>query len=135
MEAKDLRLGNYVNDYGMCCEVTHLMLSRLVEINNSGKTCINLTAIPLTEDWLVRFGLIKRYEENQFEDNGFTLDENGNKYYAWVDDGVFSLEIQTNGEIWFELYSYYRHIEFVHELQNLYYALTKRELVLDSSAD
>ena len=58
------------------------------------------------------------------------IDEDGNIFYSWVKGGVFNLEIQSNGEIWFELYSHYKHIKWVHELQNLYFALTGEELIL-----
>jgi DNA-directed RNA polymerase beta' subunit len=39
-----------------------------------------------------------------------------------------NLEIQTNGEIWYEVYSHYKELKYVHELQNLFYALTNEEL-------
>ena len=55
------------------------------------------------------------------------IDEDGSIWYNWV-QGLFNLEIQSNGEIWFELYSHYKHIKYVHELQNLYYSLTGVEL-------
>jgi hypothetical protein len=87
--------------------------------------------IPLTEEWLEKLGLIKRNQTEELpgELQQPDIDEDGDIWYTWV-KGVFNLEIQSNGEIWFELYSHYKHIKWVHELQNLYFALTEEELTL-----
>ena len=87
--------------------------------------------IPLTEEWLEKLGLIKRNQTEELPEElqQPDIDEDGDIWYTWV-KGVFNLEIQSNGEIWFELYSHYKHIKWVHELQNLYFALTEEELTL-----
>lgn len=87
--------------------------------------------ILLTEDWLEKLGLIKRNQTEELPEElqQPDIDEDGDIWYTWV-KGVFNLEIQSNGEIWFELYSHYKHIKWVHELQNLYFALTEEELTL-----
>ena len=78
--------------------------------------------IPLTEEWLEKLGLTKSTLDNDFEPNE-------PKWYSWI-KGAFNLEIQENGEIWFEVYSHYIHVKWVHQLQNLYFALTGEELTL-----
>jgi hypothetical protein len=87
--------------------------------------------IPLTEEWLEKLGLIKRNQTEELPEElqQPDIDEDGDIWYTWV-KGVFNLEIQSNGEIWFELYSHYKHIKWVHELQNLYFALTEEELTI-----
>ena len=87
--------------------------------------------IPLTEEWLGKLGLIKRNQTEELPEElqQPDIDEDGDIWYTWV-KGVFNLEIQSNGEIWFEVYSHYKHIKWVHELQNLYFALTEEELTL-----
>ena len=87
--------------------------------------------IPLTEEWLEKLGLIKRNQTEELPEElqQPDIDEDGDIWYTWV-KGVFNLEIQSNGEIWFEVYSHYKHIKWVHELQNLYFALTEEELTL-----
>jgi hypothetical protein len=87
--------------------------------------------IPLTEEWLEKLGLIKRNQTEELPEElqQPDIDKDGDIWYTWV-KGVFNLEIQSNGEIWFELYSHYKHIKWVHELQNLYFALTEEELTL-----
>lgn len=144
MKPSELRLGNFVNfkdrddiDY---CEVTALDTGGYIHIlrnfkdgqgDDQPENIEDITPIVLTEEWLDRLGIKKEYLENPFEVGGYDLDEKGNKWYHWV-RGVFNLEIQTNGEIWFEVYSHYVHIEYVHQLQNLYHGLTKEDLVLDA---
>jgi len=118
----DFRIGNLVEDENGFYQIDDEHLGE--EYFNT----LQCWGIPLTEDWLEKFGLIKKYLENQFEEGGFDLKEDGSKWYYWVDSGVFNLEIQTNGEIWFEIYSCYKHIKYVHELQNLYFCLTGNEL-------
>jgi hypothetical protein len=78
--------------------------------------------IPLTEEWLEKLGLTKSTLDNDFEPNE-------PKWYSWI-KGAFNLEIQENSEIWFEVYSHYIHVKWVHQLQNLYFALTGEELTL-----
>jgi hypothetical protein len=139
MKTNELRLGNmlYYNLFGD---------NDVVNIRGIGKNCIWLNGnggagpistkyfepIPLTEEWLEKLGLIKENqtktlpEELQRPD----VDEDGSIFYSWVKGGVFNLETQSSGEIWFELYSHYKHIKCVHELQNLYFALTGEELTI-----
>jgi hypothetical protein len=125
MNHKELRIGNYINmaEYG----ISPVDIEDL-EFIEGCKKC-NYTYIKLTEEWLEKFGFIKKYAESAFEEGGYYLDKNGNRVYSWI-KGVFNLEIQSNGEIWFEVYSHYNHIEYVHQLQNLYFALTNEELTL-----
>lgn len=137
MKANELRIGNWVVwDDDSQEEVQVRELTAPLELEGGQEYFINggligdFKPIPLTEEWLVRFGLIKKYLENTLEEGGFDLKEDGSRWYYWVDKGVFNLEIQPNGEIWFELYSYYNHIKYVHQLQNLYHALTGEELTI-----
>jgi len=120
MNKEELRIGNLV--YDTKGEVNTVCVDTFVKFN------YQIKPIELNEDWLEKFGLIKKYLENPFEEGGFDLKEDGSKWYYWVDKGVFNLEIQANGEIWFEIYSHYKHIKYVHELQNLYFCLTGNEL-------
>lgn len=98
-------------------------------VNTFGQFYKYLKPIPLTEIWLEKLGLIKKnITEDMLEEfKQPDIDEDGSIWYHWV-QGLFNLEIQSNGEIWFELYSHYKHIKYVHELQNLYYSLAGVEL-------
>ena len=72
-------------------------------------------AIPLTEEWLLRFGFEKRNDSNFWLD-GFCLKAYDNEFYVLTEQKrVF--------------------IEFVHTLQNLYFSLKGEELELTSSPE
>jgi hypothetical protein len=135
MRANDLRLGNLI--YWNILEKKDT-IHTVVGIRNEkpqtipislGESIEDYKPIPLTEIWLEKLGLIKKNitEGMPQELKQPDIDEDGSIWYNWV-QGLFNLEIQSNGEIWFELYSHYKHIKYVHELQNLYYSLTGVEL-------
>ena len=135
MKANDLRLGNLI--YWNILEKKDT-IHTVVGIRNEkpqtipislGESIEDYKPIPLTEIWLEKLGLIKKNitEDMPEELKQPDIDEDGSIWYHWV-QGLFNLEIQSNGEIWFELYSHYKHIKYVHQLQNLYYSLTGVEL-------
>jgi hypothetical protein len=127
MEAKDLRIGNYVKYEGYEC---------YREINEISKHCIKyhdsmlmpyceapdkpvIVGIPLTEEWLVKFGFW--YDGNQQEARynismmGYdcVLIEGKRAFEFWVDDEYCLVDIK-----------------YVHELQNLYKVLTGHDLTI-----
>ena len=71
--------------------------------------------IPLTEEWLEKFGFDIKDKDR--------LD--------WV-KGAFNLERsnEDNNKFCFEVYSHYIPLDYVHQLQNLYFALTREELTI-----
>ena len=109
MKASELRIGNWVEIQGL--------ESKIISVDTEGCICENeycedfennnitqnLQPIPLTEEWLERFNW------NPPKDIGV----------------AFSL---TTDEIHFVAGNYYKKIEYVHQLQNLYFALTGEEL-------
>lgn len=119
MKANELRIGNLVNDYGVICEINPLILSRLYEINNSGKACINLSPIRLTEDWLVKFGFESR------DNKCYTKWPIQVSFYTTNPSCFISTEPDNP-----EDGTYVHNIKYLHQLQNLYFALTGTELML-----
>lgn len=127
MKVRELRIGNLIynerNNVGIVkiiypnrveCEIEEpewaFGKDRLQEI-------FNFKPIPLTEEWLMRFGFIKDEWSFIFPIN------NGNTAYSidWYGD---KLGFAYAGDITKETWIYY-----VHQLQNLYFALTGKELV------
>jgi hypothetical protein len=110
MDAKELRIGNWCSDCEGCnYQVTALSILNMVNFSNGYNPC----SIPLTEDWLVKFGFEK---------------VSGWDYYkGWIKDYV-ELECDCYG------FDYVNNIDkevkHVHQLQNLYFALTGEELEL-----
>ena len=113
IQANELRLGNYVNhnNFKVPMMVSGLILEdrrcRVAVIgSNSTLMCGGYwSAIPLTEQWLIDFGFEKNLVEYQKElltiKNDFTINCLG----SWRIE-----------------------IKHVHQLQNLYFALTGKEL-------
>ena len=117
MKAEELRIGNYIY-YSSEVSKDELMT---VSIGTFGLMLYNsdqLSPIPLTEEWLLKFGF--ESDEITFEFNGFTLGwYKGDKMY-YLPTGQISLRHK-------------KEIEYVHQLQNLYFALTGEELTIKES--
>jgi hypothetical protein len=128
MKASELRIGNWIkgaegtampHDF----QVEGWHINAMVQFENTFRRFVNWQPIPLTREWLLKFG---------FEDNSYAVfykQFNGSEYirisfkdYAHtqlterpVDVSDFDLDIQCI---------------YVHQLQNLYFALTGEELTI-----
>lgn len=76
--------------------------------------------IPLTEEWLLRFGFVKE----------FNADENSDSFYLKDCDDSFYIDYDNSWYIGATSYGYLKGTHYVHQLQNLYFALTGEELTL-----
>ena len=113
MKANELRIGNYVDLGGM---------RNLYQITDEILGCLNLNPIPLTEEWLIKLGFEKK--ENSLFTKKLEYIYNSLKYCEdykiWIyynDDNDAACNSIAD-------------LNFVHELQNLYFALTKKELTM-----
>ena len=115
MDAKELRIGNYVKDHlGRFQKVSETRSNAYICYLSNGhklKYKLNTTnPIPLTEEWLVKFGFVKDKLEvglYHFNDLEIFLPN----YFTWKTQ-------------------FLNNIKHVHQLQNLYFALTNEELKL-----
>jgi hypothetical protein len=107
MDSKELRIGNWVTFNGVEAQ-NGLIRKDTLGHNNLFYTSDldDVQPIPLTEEWLVKFG--------------FTFDETTNcyHYYNFILNRLF---VMMDIDIHICL-------EHVHQLQNLYHALTGEEL-------
>lgn len=111
MKANELRIGNLVQIDGLKSPIP-------VSIIDTTETSIDTKAkpIPLTEEWLLKFGAIK-------------------SQHCWLINDKIELSHTTTEEYYeFEWQSPLLDweiiaIKYVHELQNLYFALTGEELI------
>ena len=106
MKANELRIGNivYLVDKEKIWEILDGH-----EIDECDENPL-VQPIPLTEEWLLKFGFISNPYEDRYE------------------KGSIHIEcLKTKGEtyLWIENMP---HIKYVHQLQNLYFALTGEEL-------
>jgi hypothetical protein len=121
MKAEDLRIGNLVMDNAKVKIVTSGMISNwdIIKRDYGG-----YKPIPLTEEWLVRFG--------------FEYIDYYNNYRIIAGDYHNSVQLRDgewlyNGDISdAECYGI-REIKYVHTLQNLYHALNDEELTLNET--
>lgn len=126
MKAEDLRLNNWVNYKGKEYQVSAIQGDNTIRLWCDDSTHENasdgtigcyyikqITPIPLTEEWLVKFGFEKQMFEpcNTYSKNRILIDWRvvGNR---------------------FEEYFYKTEVKYVHQLQNLYFALTGEELTI-----
>ena len=126
MKAEELRIGNWVNLYDdFNSQVTGLTNTKKVWCvkNPHDENCAweadKIKPIPLTEKWLLKFGWGKS-DDHELGDNS---NENFGFYYDYHFN-VFRLECDTelNG------CDFNLPIKYVHQLQNLYFALTNEEI-------
>lgn len=118
MKANELRIGNYINiDLPISNEGK---LTRIGAINSKKVNGVEITKykpIPLTEEWLIKFGFIFGIKLHDFVKGKHQFVEFNvlNGYFS--ESGVFYYSMKTQ-------------IKYVHQLQNLYFALTGEELTL-----
>ena len=114
LEAKELRIGNCVYYDGRNCTIQEP--TDLIDADE-------FKPIPLTEEWLLKFGFKSR-EDNEY---GYLRLENrvGDFYVRPSYDGGYYWGFGWSNEI-----NNQRNIKCVHQLQNLYFALTNEELMI-----
>ncbi len=111
IEAKELRIGNwFVNHLNQLEQVGQIRWLAIYMVNKSA--LIDIKPIPLTEEWLIKFG--------------FKLSKDG-KYYNGRDSPIFWVYGNQYGMSGLPLSTSFSH---VHSLQNLYFALTGEELTI-----
>lgn len=110
MEANELRIGNYFIGYSNHLQQWELasfgLLIEGIEVDE-----IIRGFVPLTEEWLVKIGYEKMPSGTYLQPNS------GN--FIWFEQG---LKCSIAGEY------YPENIKYVHQLQNLHFALTGEEL-------
>ena len=110
MKASELRIGNLVYDnLGGTLKIKGISLESDLS---------HIKPIPLTEEWLLKFG--------------FEFDEEDDAYQK----GKYKVLVSDEGCLFFIDVGYYfeeiAEFNYVHQLQNLYFALTNEELILNS---
>lgn len=132
MKATELRIGNLVIHE----QTTHVIKNVLEdvcvsdwieaeEVDNYTHNYNEINPIPLIEDWLLKFGFEKYKDTNNFKIKA-------NKYFSLGLQKQGYLKIGLSNNKWnvtnFGNKSIF--IKHVHQLQNLYFALTQQELII-----
>jgi hypothetical protein len=129
MKANELRIGNLVLDRGgkiltidrfygnkIECDVKGMpdkdpLTSTPIYYHPLTEEIEYLQPIPLTEEWLLKFGFEKHITID-------TYPTFAKQMFNWNDSILYVIG-----------YGFINHIKYVHQLQNLYYALTNEELI------
>lgn len=122
MTSSDLRIGNYVIQDGEEIHgIVGLTLHKF-ELNQ-----IKLEPIVLTEDWLVKFG----FSSKDYKKGYIGIEH---KAGGMITDFVLTYPYKLGDHqkcfIWEHSNWKYNTLEYVHELQNLFYILTSQELTI-----
>lgn len=141
MNKKELRIGNIVGreywnpaptgktkEYEPCKIVSlgleNLLTTESLKRNKYIKTNYeNIKPIPLTEEWLLKFG----FDAPDINDDEYELNDTKNE---------LTIRISFYGETFLTdmrsqdcLYVRHKKMQYVHQLQNFYFALTGEELI------
>lgn len=84
--------------------------------------CCNLNPILITEDWLLKFGFNTTFEKI----TEIQINENEVLYYD-ISEKCMSLYVPVHYE---DTSLVFNHCKYIHQLQNLYFALVNSELQL-----
>ena len=131
MKANELRIGNLVNrkyfnsqpnneHWGLePVEIVSLFFGKYnVKLKNGGHSVIDyVEQIPLTEEWLIRLGFEKKQKTP-----ALTVFNKDNFQVRF--DPLDKFQFYINGR--------YLNLNYVHQLQNLYFARTNNELICTS---
>lgn len=141
MKANELRIGNLVSihptalhtngllDKNMAFEISELKKD-VAHFKNfhTGEYYKDICPIPLTKEWLLKFGFEKTYAKNCYK---ISLGKFIEHYLCitLVDKGNIVTLLDNYGEKEVLMVFTSRISEYVHQLQNLYFALTGTELI------
>lgn len=122
MEPKEIRIGNYLKDNnGVVIQVYGINDCVLLK-NKHIVPLRSINKIPLTKEWLLKFGFINQFPKHP---NGF--------YVLFIDNNI-SLSFNYSAVLNVNIKNYGVILSFkdfnVHELQNLYFSLTRQELII-----
>jgi hypothetical protein len=117
MKATELRIGNLVrnNLNGEILKPCDVLCDGINTDNIEGLNYGFIEPIPLTEEWLLKFGF--KWKNFAFRDGTFTVRYQKEFYVYLSVEGVRPIQIK---------------LDYVHQLQNLYFTLTGEELILNA---
>lgn len=132
IQANELRIGNIIMRCGIDYdsggnrfrdrEGDESIIVRCEEISMIYKGSDIFEPIPLTEEWLIKLGLKDRYSDEA---------------WSWCDcpggpwDNYTEI-IESDDKTGYIYMRDYKHLRYVHQLQNLYFALTGQELTINN---
>lgn len=112
MKINDLRIGNYIS-----FKNGNILQINEINDNINGKSIQYYLPIPLTEEWLIKFG-IEKISVNEYSFCGFVLVKKSDFcFFLDTENGYGSIMLIEE-------------IKHVHHLQNIYFVFSGKELKL-----
>jgi hypothetical protein len=135
MTANELRIGNFIM-YSDIKKIFDVNLWFFAELKTKVSWINDFEPIPLTEEWLEKFGFeLKDYEsfeaENEIHDYEIVMTYDKEKKYSidyWKESEYCQLCFFDENYENRKLINGF--VQYVHQLQNIYFALTGEELTL-----
>lgn len=119
----ELRVGSLIYRNGKIYDTTSYLITYLFE--DPTRFNRHNQPIPITEEWLVKLGFLKDNERDSFyidiEDGFHRFD------LMWFNNGVFLKSRYNEENLGVQKIPY---VQYLHQLQNLYFALTNEELTI-----
>jgi hypothetical protein len=114
MKTNELRIGNYVKSNDVNMSPYFIVTASFLKQNENEMSWF-IDPIALNTNWLLKLGF--EYNDNigLYQNGGFDVD---------IEDDVYCHFYMNDYGDW------YKDIEYVHQLQNLYFALTGEELTV-----
>jgi len=114
MNINELRINNYYKINKSVSIDENVFKLDLIDIRANKNICDLIDPIPLTEEWLLKFGFKQNSFSLNFEnDTRISIHKKYNCFIAQIDNTVI------------------KEIKYVHEWQNLYFDFTNEELTLN----
>jgi hypothetical protein len=112
MKANELRIGNYYNQFGNINQVNGHIISELEKAPQGQLWC---KPIPLTEEWLLKMG------GKKVNNLDWCIMFGGIEFYCRYNKFWYC----SIGSVYLS-----DRIQFVHQVQNLYFSITNQELTM-----
>ncbi len=129
LKVEDLKIGNYIFDnsgrivqyHGLTEDWNKAILNYAKGSGIYKNNFDEISPIPITEKWLLKLG----FEPDEIYKNFNSF----NLYKLECEGNIFKLEIQPCNEVSIHIdCTFIRSLKYIHELQNLYHAITGNEL-------
>ena len=128
MKANELRIGNLIKcKFKLASDYEDIRCNKDIIFHFD---IYDLKPIPLTAEWLIKFGFKKRLDEKMICDlHHIGMNPITHDYLFFTHNHLFCLKRICSEKYPFFLFGYHK-IKYVHQLQNLYFALLNKELTL-----
>lgn len=138
MKPNELRIGNYIQREDLASGEPRF--EQVLELSNKVTTTgpvkvicdyDDIEPIPLTEQWLKDFGFLYKDGDQCYINNFFHIEDRNKDEFLSEKDKII---LKDSFGVWkYDSSCFLSEIKHVHQLQNLYFALTGEELKLNQS--